>query len=51
MEEMLEQLAESAEDMQRKFYGLVVGQVINPVDPLALGRVQVRLPFIDDINL
>lgn len=51
MEEMLEQLAESAESLQRKFYGLVVGKVINLVDPLALGRVQVQLPFVDDVNL
>lgn len=51
MEEALEQLASSVDDARRKFYGVVVGQVINPVDPMALGRVQVRLPFIDDADL
>jgi hypothetical protein len=51
MEETLEQLASSVEDVRSKFYGVVVGQVINPLDPMALGRVQVRLPFIDDADL
>lgn len=51
MEEALEQLASSADDVRGKFYGVAVGQVINMVDPMALGRVQVRLPFIDDVDL
>ncbi|HYL05627.1 MAG TPA: phage baseplate assembly protein V [Thermoanaerobaculia bacterium] len=51
MEEMLDDLAESAASRQDKFYGVVVGRVINPLDPLALGRVQVQLPFIDSVDL
>jgi phage baseplate assembly protein gpV len=35
----------------RKFYGVVVGRVINPLDPQGLGRVQVQLPFIDSLDL
>ncbi|MFL6236321.1 MAG: phage baseplate assembly protein V [Thermoanaerobaculia bacterium] len=51
MEETLTQLSESVEDVKRKFYGVTVGRVINPLDPLTLGRVQVQLPMIDDIEL
>ncbi len=51
MEETLEQLTESLEDVRRKFYGVTVGKVINLVDPMMLGRVQVQLPFIDDTDL
>ena len=35
----------------KKFYGVTVGKVINPLDPMALGRVQVQLPFIDSLDL
>ncbi|MFN0148089.1 MAG: phage baseplate assembly protein V [Dehalococcoidia bacterium] len=38
-------------DIQQKFYGVAVGQVINVLDPMTLGRVQVRLPFIDSLDL
>jgi phage baseplate assembly protein gpV len=31
--------------------GVVVGRVINLLDPLMLGRVQVQLPFIDALDL
>ena len=34
-----------------KIYGVVVGRVINVLDPLMLGRVQVQIPAIDDLNL
>jgi phage baseplate assembly protein gpV len=51
IEEMLEALEESIEDVNRKFYGVVVGRVINPLDPMMLGRVQVQLPFIDSVDL
>lgn len=51
MEETLTQLSESVEDVKRKFYGVTVGRVINPLDPLTLGRVQVQLPQLDDIEL
>lgn len=51
MEKALEQLYESAGKERGKFYGVAVGKVINPLDPLALGRVQVQLPFIDSLDL
>lgn len=51
MEETLEKMSESVDDLQSKLYGVVVGRVINPLDPLALGRVQVQLPFIDSLDL
>jgi phage baseplate assembly protein gpV len=51
IEDTLGALSESIEDVNKKFYGVVVGTVINPVDPLMLGRVQVRLPFIDSADL
>ncbi|MGH7575759.1 MAG: phage baseplate assembly protein V [Longimicrobiales bacterium] len=51
IEEVLEAIGESIADVKQKFYGVVTGQVINPVDPLMLGRVQVRLPFLDALDL
>lgn len=51
MEETLTQLATSVESVQRKFWGVTVGRVINLLDPLTLGRVQVQLPMIDDVEL
>src|SRR5262245_6023917 len=35
----------------KKFYGVAVGKVLNPIDPLMLGRVQVQLPFVDSLDL
>lgn len=34
-----------------RYYGVVVGRVVNVIDPLMLGRVQVQLPFIDSADL
>ena len=34
-------------DEPKKFYGVTVGRVINPLDPMMLGRLQVQMPFID----
>jgi hypothetical protein len=34
-----------------KMYGVVVGRVINVVDPLMLGRVQVQIPSVDALDL
>jgi hypothetical protein len=36
--------------VQQKFYGVTVGTVMSPLDPLMLGRLQVRLPFIDSLD-
>ena len=51
IEDVLEQIGESIADVKSKFYGVTTGQVINPADPLMMGRVQVRLPFIDALDL
>jgi hypothetical protein len=49
----LDWLTEPPEDEEhpRRFYGVVSAKVINPLDPMMLGRVQVQLPFIDDLDL
>jgi phage baseplate assembly protein gpV len=51
MEDYLTATEESIEAVQRKFYGVTVGKVINVLDPMTLGRVQVQLPFIDSLDL
>ena len=40
-----------ANEGTKEYYGVTVGRVINPLDPLALGRLQVQLPFIDSLDL
>lgn len=42
---------DNEKDGDKKFYGVVTGTVINPLDPQGLGRVQVQLPFIDSLDL
>lgn len=51
IEEAITELEDSIEGIKKKFYGVVTGRVINPLDPFCLGRVQVQLPFIDDLDL
>ncbi len=51
IEEAISEIEDSVSDIKKKFYGVVTGRVINPLDPLVLGRVQVQLPFIDDLDL
>ena len=49
-----QQITQNDDDMKAlkaKFYGVAVGEVINVADPMTLGRVQVRLPFIDSVDL
>jgi phage baseplate assembly protein gpV len=41
----------TAAEVDPKIYGVVVGRVINVLDPLLLGRVQVQLPAIDALDL
>lgn len=48
---MFERMEDSIEGIKKKFYGVCTGRVINPLDPLLLGRVQVQLPFIDSLDL
>jgi phage baseplate assembly protein gpV len=51
IEETLAGMCETPEELKQKLIGVVTGTVINPIDPMALGRVQVQLPFIDDVDL
>lgn len=51
MEDTLESIESSLDEAKERFYGVAVGKVINVVDPLMLGRVQVQIPFIDSLDL
>jgi uncharacterized protein involved in type VI secretion and phage assembly len=51
IEDMLSSVDQSIEDLKKKFFGVTTGRVINPLDPLTLGRVQIQLPFIDALDL
>ena len=51
IEETIGNLETSVEEAKKKYYGVTVGKVINPLDPMMLGRVQVQLPFIDSLDL
>lgn len=51
IEEIIGNLETSVEESKKKYYGVTVGKVINPLDPMMLGRVQVQLPFIDSLDL
>jgi phage baseplate assembly protein gpV len=49
---MIEELLDSVtQDGSKQYYGVTVGRVINMLDPLAIGRLQVQLPFIDSLDL
>jgi phage baseplate assembly protein gpV len=51
IEETLSSVDQSIDELKKKFFGVTTGRVINPLDPLMLGRVQVQLPFIDALDL
>ncbi|HSK77778.1 MAG TPA: phage baseplate assembly protein V [Thermoanaerobaculia bacterium] len=51
MESFLTDLVDTLSGQRDKLYGVMVGKVINLLDPLALGRVQVQLPSIDSLDL
>ncbi len=51
IEQALARVENSIEETKKKLYGVVTGRVINVLDPLALGRVQVQLPNIDALDL
>jgi hypothetical protein len=51
IEETVGNLETSIEEVKKKYYGVTVGKVINPLDPMMLGRVQVQLPFMDSLDL
>jgi hypothetical protein len=49
--ELLDPPVEDNEPAPKRFYGVTTGRVIDLVDPMFLGRVQVQLPFIDFLDL
>lgn len=51
IEETIGNLETSVEQSKQKYYGVATGKVINMLDPMFLGRVQVQLPFIDSLDL
>jgi len=51
IESLFEKMEMSIDGIKKKFYGVCTGRVINMLDPLMLGRVQVQLPFIDSLDL
>jgi hypothetical protein len=51
IEETLGRAASAMLDDSDRVYGVVVGRVINMLDPMTLGRLQVQLPFIDSLDL
>ena len=51
MEQVLDSVSDTIARLSKKIYGVATGKVINLADPLFLGRVQVQLPFIDDLDL
>jgi uncharacterized protein involved in type VI secretion and phage assembly len=42
---------DQVEKEPKRIYGVVTGRVINMIDPMFLGRVQLQIPFIDDLDL
>jgi phage baseplate assembly protein gpV len=51
IEELLEEAAETIAGLKTKYFGVVTGRVLDVLDPMTLGRVQVQLPFIDSADL
>lgn len=51
IENVLDRIEDSLAGMKKKIHGVCTGRVINVLDPLTLGRVQVQLPFIDSVDL
>jgi hypothetical protein len=51
IENVLDRMEDSLASLRKKVYGVCTGRVINVLDPLTLGRVQVQLPFIDSVDL
>jgi phage baseplate assembly protein gpV len=51
IEEVLDAIDDSIARINKKYYGVCTGRVINVLDPMMLGRVQVQLPFIDSLDL
>lgn len=47
IEEFIDRVETSVQENAKKFYGVTTGKVTSQLDPLALGRVQVELKFLD----
>jgi hypothetical protein len=50
-DELLDPPVEDKEPEPKRFYGVTTGRVIDMIDPMFLGRIQVQLPFIDALDL
>lgn len=50
IESLLDTIEQSIDDVKRKFYGVTTGIVASVDDPEMLGRVQVKLPFLDALD-
>jgi phage baseplate assembly protein gpV len=51
IEDTIRDIAEGVAGSRHRIYGVVTGTVINMLDPLALGRVQVQIPALDSMDL
>jgi phage baseplate assembly protein gpV len=51
IEDTIRDIAEGIAGTKHKIYGVVTGRVINLLDPLTLGRVQVQIDCIDSLDL
>jgi phage baseplate assembly protein gpV len=51
IEDTIQDIAEGVLGIKHKIYGVLTGTVINLLDPLMLGRVQVQIDAIDDLDL
>ncbi|HEY7050887.1 MAG TPA: phage baseplate assembly protein V [Mycobacterium sp.] len=51
IEDTIRDIAEGIAGTKHKIYGVVTGTVINVLDPLTLGRVQVQIDAIDSADL
>ena len=51
IERVIDQIEQAVEGVSKKMPGVVTGRVVNILDPLKLGRVQVQLQAIDCLDL
>jgi phage baseplate assembly protein gpV len=51
IEDTIRDIAEGIAGTKHKIYGVLTGTVIDLLDPLTLGRVQVQIPSIDSLDL
>lgn len=51
IEDTIRDIAEGMLGIDQKVFGVLTGTVVDVADPLALGRVRIRLPSIDDTDL